>query len=492
MITKSLLPAVDLATPEMEPSAQSSELSQSAPGNGNDFYSIISQTITSRYSPAPPLAEEYQGPPPPPEMLQSFGFFPNPGRTPGSNPSTSDSQPTPGDASKTRRKPARDPADDVTSSGPSPSAGLPSPQAQPGASPETASSSLQPQKGALDSPSGSDKTPATQSSASPDRSSGSPTPKSAAADANANPVPSDPTTPKLSPGASGLPTLDSLETAAKSLVPPVASTESAQAVSQAALLQQPLPPADGIAAAQDSQRMKFAAQKNEIAGRAVQKLPTMAQIKDSSEDSSDKTDVKSNSSLGKDLGREISTLVPVIDLFPKSNGSGAGHIGLTDNPPAIDNPAAQVERVTRLVTQEVAMIKQSGANSLAVSLKIDPQTELFLQLTNHDGQIQASLRFERGGIAGLDSHWGQLQESLSRQNVQLLPLEEKFPSRASVVTSSPDNATSRQFDQSAQNKSRQNRDLPGEFPLPEEAGPAVRSRNNKNVSSSPRGWETWA
>ena len=88
--------------------------------------------------------------------------------------------------------------------------------------------------------------------------------------------------------------------------------------------------------------------------------------------------------------------------------------------------------MTRLVTQEVAMIKQSGANSLAVSLKIDPQTELFLQLTNHDGQIQASLRCERGSMAGLDTHWGQLQESLSRQNVQLLPLEEKFSSRASV------------------------------------------------------------
>jgi len=64
-------------------------------------------------------------------------------------------------------------------------------------------------------------------------------------------------------------------------------------------------------------------------------------------------------------------------MFSKSNGSGAGHIGLADNPPAINNPAAQVERVTRLVTQEVAMIKQSGANSLAVSLKIDPQTNSF-------------------------------------------------------------------------------------------------------------------
>ncbi len=238
--------------------------------------------------------------------------------------------------------------------------------------------------------------------------------------------------------------------------------------------------------------MKYVAQKNEIAGRTVQKLPTVAQTKDSADDSSDKIEVKSNSILGRELGTEFSAPVSAIDMSPKSNGSGAGHIGLADNPPAIDNPAAQVERVSRMVTQEAAMIRQSGANSLAVSLKVDPQTELFLQLTNHDGQIQATLRCERGSMAGLDSHWGQLQESLSRQNVQLLPLQEKLSSRPSVVAPSPDAATSRNFDQSAQNKSRQNRDLPGELSLPEEPGRPVRSRNNKNAGASPRGWETWA
>jgi hypothetical protein len=327
---------------------------------------------------------------------------------------------------------------------------------------------------------------------SPDRSSSSPALKSAATDAGANPASSDSTDPKLSPGAPGLPTLDSLEAAAKSPVTPVASTESAKAASQAALLQPALPSADGIGAAQDSQRMKYVAQKNEFAGRAVQKLPTMSPSRDSSDDSSDKIEVKSSSGLGSELRREFSTPVPAIDMSPKSNDSGAGHVGLTDNAPTIDNPAAQVERVTRLVTQEAAMIRQSGANSLAVSLKIDPQTELFLQLTNHDGQIQASIRFERGGIAGLDAHWGQLQESLSRQNVQLLPLEEKFSSRASVAAPSPDAATPRQFDQSAQNKSRQNRELPGDFALPEDSPRTVPSRNNKNLSTSPRGWETWA
>src|SRR5258708_23486125 len=121
MITKSLLPAVDLAAPEMETSARPSEFSLPASGNGGDFQSIISQTITSRYSAAPPLEGGYQGPPPPPEMLQSFGFFPNPGRTPGSTTATSDSQHAPRDASKTLRKPTRNTAAaaDATNSVPS-------------------------------------------------------------------------------------------------------------------------------------------------------------------------------------------------------------------------------------------------------------------------------------------------------------------------------------------------------------------------------------
>src|SRR5258708_6618772 len=188
MITKSLLPAVDLAAPEMETSARPSEFSLPASGNGGDFQSIISQTITSRYSAAPPLEAEYQGPPPPPELLQSFAFSPNPSRPPGPKTAASDSHPAPGDASKIRKKPSRNPADDGTNINPPQSAAAPPPQAQSDASPKTSSSSLQPQKGASDTPSGSDKTPAAQSPTSPDRSSGSPALKSAPADANANPI----------------------------------------------------------------------------------------------------------------------------------------------------------------------------------------------------------------------------------------------------------------------------------------------------------------
>ncbi len=165
---------------------------------------------------------------------------------------------------------------------------------------------------------------------------------------------------------------------------------------------------------------------------------------------------------------------------------------MTADARAIDNPAAQVERVARMVNQEVVMIKQSGANSLAVSLKLDPQTELFLQLTNHDGQIQAAIRFERGSVAGLESHWGQLQESLARQNVQLLPLAEKLSSRNPSFHAPPDSSNSRQFNQSARDRQLPSRDLPAELPRAEKPVKTVPARGEKNTNTSPRGWEFWA
>jgi hypothetical protein len=106
--------------------------------------------------------------------------------------------------------------------------------------------------------------------------------------------------------------------------------------------------------------------------------------------------------------------------------------------PTPEEIAIQIERVSRLVFQEVVMIQQSGATSLAVSLKVDSRTELFLQLTHHDGQMTASLRFERGNSARLGGQWEQLQDCLARQEIHLLPLANRL--FEPVLNGSGDNA----------------------------------------------------
>ncbi len=182
-------------------------------------------------------------------------------------------------------------------------------------------------------------------------------------------------------------------------------------------------PLDGTRAALNGQRMKSTEEKNEIAGRTTQKVPDAA----ATDHSSTGLIGKVNSKPDSNLSGQTKNTFDSSPLIPVSAGSSttdvlAGKLAEKAQP---DNGAsAQVERVAHLVSREAVMIRQSGANSLAVSLKVDSHTELYLQLTNHDGQIQASVRCERGNIQELGSRWGELQESLARQNVQLMPLED--------------------------------------------------------------------
>ncbi|MGP8200994.1 MAG: hypothetical protein ACLQU4_15995 [Limisphaerales bacterium] len=160
--------------------------------------------------------------------------------------------------------------------------------------------------------------------------------------------------------------------------------------------------------------------------------------------------------------------------------------------PSVDHAAIQAERVGHLLNQQVVMIRQSGANNIAVSLKLDPHTELSLQLTNHNGQIEASVRWERGSVAGLENHWKDLQESLARQNVQLLPLETRTPGRSAVSNYASDTTSGSHFHQSSQNPQRQSRearqDLSPDTTV--QTVPVTEKATTRTVSR--QGWESWA
>ena len=499
MMTKSLLPPVNPAAAEIEPIPSSGEFAGSPPQGGNDFFSIISQTLDALSSPSVvQSANEQESAVPPENSPPNTLLFSSPASVDSTSESDdADSSPSPANNISGTGRPRQNitNVDDIDPSVASAMAVClpqPAPPADP-VSPAPAS------KGNSPATVGQDKTSAKESSESPTQSPGLPTVKSDAANLDVRPA-----TAKMDAKATAVAPVplppDNSKGTAKLDSPPIAAAAPSQNQSQSAVLQQltsvtdeanAAMAGDGIGSALDTQRMKFAAQKNEIAGRAVQKLPTSASSGDVSDDSTEKTAAKLDSSLSEH-GRELFNPVPAIDLFSKFSGSAAQFPNTTDAH-AIDNPATQqVERVARMVTQEVVMIKQSGANSLAVSLKLDPQTELFLQLTNHDGQIQAAIRFERGSVPGLENHWGQLQESLARQNVQLLPLAEKPSARNPSFHAPSDSSNSRQFNQSARDRQLPSRDLPAELPAAEKTAGTGPSRAGKNTNTSPKGWEFWA
>jgi hypothetical protein len=236
--------------------------------------------------------------------------------------------------------------------------------------------------------------------------------------------------------------------------------------------------------------MKLASQKNEIAGSAAQNLPP------------DRQSVAP--AAGADEAIPAATIPsPAHFSDPKepaaqwmimdTTAKGAAAPTLTANVADSGAPSpGRIEQVERMITREVVMVRQSGAEALAVSLKVDARTSLFLQLTNHHGQIEASVRCERGDAGALGAHWGELQESLARQNVQLLPLEDKS---ASVIPSSDNPAeTPGNFQDGppAQHPPPRPPLSEGEKPSDAAMNAAVGLTKSKNRPRHSHGWEKWA
>ena len=244
----------------------------------------------------------------------------------------------------------------------------------------------------------------------------------------------------------------------------------------------------GTTVATNGQQVKSGANKNEIAGSAAQKLPAgLESAQDST--ASAGLEVAPPAKDQPDFSSFKDTPMPW--TFVDASAIGASAPTVTTNT-ASASPLAnpRLDQVERLITREVVMVRQSGAEALAVSLKVDAKTSLFLQLTNHDGQIEASVRCESGDAGALNSHWSQLQESLSHQNVQLLPLEGGSPSS----NSTPDHSSGAAGNSPEKSKNEQPQSgPPAEKPSDDAMNAAVGVTKSKhNRPKSWHGWEKWA
>lgn len=256
----------------------------------------------------------------------------------------------------------------------------------------------------------------------------------------------------------------------------------------------------GTVAALNKLRMNYTVEKNEIAGRTEKNVPGQAEISDSTANNGGKG-ASSRPGIAAITGRKKEVLDSslVQDMPLKSSGANPPILSLKPDSKNIPSDTTSIERVARMVNQEVIMVRQSGAKTLAVSLKVDPQTELLLQVSNHNGQIQASISCSRGNAENLNAHWQQLQESLSRQNVQLMPLEGRTNTVTPTTASNPfDSSTtaggSFNFRQSPQDNNGQAAESPVLSSIPAKtAGAAnVAATKQKNNQSGRNGWESWA
>jgi hypothetical protein len=156
--------------------------------------------------------------------------------------------------------------------------------------------------------------------------------------------------------------------------------------------------------------------------------------------------------------------------------------------------AATVERISRLVLSEVALVRQHSSDSMAVVLRPDADTELFVHLAQRNGQVEATVRCERGDAQLLGALWGQLQESLAQQKVRLAPLQESPSNQSHFNQSSGSDASG--HGQGSPRQSPPEKQSMDEWPVPAPTDSAhVRGRSgsqHRRLTTSRPGWETWA
>ena len=98
---------------------------------------------------------------------------------------------------------------------------------------------------------------------------------------------------------------------------------------------------------------------------------------------------------------------------------------------------APMEKVQTLISREVTLVRQLGADALAIVLKPDSRTELFLQISHLDGKTEAMIRCERGDFEHLQKNWAQLQSSLAGQHITLAPLQRSTLAWQEITDRSP-------------------------------------------------------
>jgi hypothetical protein len=237
-------------------------------------------------------------------------------------------------------------------------------------------------------------------------------------------------------------------------------------------------PASGTSVASPSARMSFPSERNEIAGRMEQKLPPGAVSAVGSTDTGGPSpDGGAKSSLSFSFHEAPSEALAIIDLSAKAAGVAAPVADAAVDAPSRASSSAPLEQLEQMISREVLSVRQAGAETLGVTLKLDSNTQLFLQLTTHNGLVQASVRLDRGSFAPEDAQWAQLQQSLARQNVELLPMT---------------GGSSLNFQQPSEQRSRHPATRE-EWPTAGAAVPPAQARKQQKEQNRPRkNWESWA
>jgi hypothetical protein len=260
------------------------------------------------------------------------------------------------------------------------------------------------------------------------------------------------------------------------------------------------PSADtGTGIALSKERMNNSEEKNKSAGNTGQKLPSNSGNGDTTANGRSSTSATSGKVVRNAGSSPTNNSVVNTATFDSNTQPQVSSANITSIV-AENRASVNVERISRMVTEEVVAIHRTGASELAVSLKVDSKTELFLKVsTTSTGELQATLHCEKGSVEALNRHWPELQASLARQNIELLPSSNSQPISStqsnSGQTTGDHNQSGNQRDQNASAGNHQNSPEGRHTPTVAEIfadKPVTKQKQSSRKNSTAQGWESWA
>jgi hypothetical protein len=82
-----------------------------------------------------------------------------------------------------------------------------------------------------------------------------------------------------------------------------------------------------------------------------------------------------------------------------------------------------MEVVLHGISDQILEFKKLGADSMAVLLKPDDKTEIYLSVKSQSGHTEVSARLNAGDADLLNEHWGEIKSALAKQGITLSDLE---------------------------------------------------------------------
>jgi hypothetical protein len=246
----------------------------------------------------------------------------------------------------------------------------------------------------------------------------------------------------------------------------------------------------GISAAKLSDNMKTAEKLNKFASPSEQILPLPIATGLNSEPAlavvAGPGDLASHHQTQSDE-HEISSLPLSIhqQAFQDVRGTGEAELKTRDTTPTVE--------LLQEITRQVAELRQFNAQSMALVLKPDPRTEIFVHLKLQEGEVNVYARFERGDFQTLSAHWGEIQHSLAQQGIRLGPLQESlhFGYRQSFEGHPDSSRHSGEFERSPHREKKSFGAQPA-APAPTAAAQETTRTRAKLNPRQNAPWESWA